>query len=310
MDINVNYLDSNSVTHNETHTMTRLAFVKHLAMAGQGFAPRTQNLIRTLGMLFHYSGYIQRTEFYNNRFSRPDDLFYDPTEINQFSNLAGKAIADFLSKRIDNSLLTINYEAAMRLCGMPISGSRPDLLAFKSNSIFAIEAKGRTNDAGDMNEHKKQSKTGDIQVNYSIASVAYNLYDEVHCNYHDPINENVPYNFELLNAASKEYYSGMLDFLNEKYFYISETTINDEKYFEIRLKANQYTKLFSTRLSRLRFYDFYEFDFPSLLLIHKAEKYAKEGLSDSIKVIVPKQKDVLDNHYLYIDNDGIGLRFR
>jgi hypothetical protein len=30
-------------------------------------------------------------------------------------NLAGKAIADFLSKRIDQSIFTVNYEAAMIL---------------------------------------------------------------------------------------------------------------------------------------------------------------------------------------------------
>ncbi len=46
--------------------------------------------------------------FNNNRFSEPP--ICDPTEQGQFSGLAGKAIADFLSKKIDGSIFTIAYE--------------------------------------------------------------------------------------------------------------------------------------------------------------------------------------------------------
>jgi hypothetical protein len=77
----------------------------------------------------------------------------DPTEKGQFSNLVGKAIADFLSKRIDHSLFTVNYEAAMRLkdISLSISGKqirRPDLPAFVPNATFAIEAKGFSGGVG------------------------------------------------------------------------------------------------------------------------------------------------------------------
>src|SRR5690606_29754570 len=142
---------------NQTHRMSRLAFAKHLAIAGQGYAPRPQKLIRTLAMFFHYSSYIQRQAYNNDRFSEPPIQLSDPTEKGQFSNLAGKAIADFLSKRIDQSIYTVNYEAAMRIHNPPIpllmNGRhvpRPDLLAYTSNSRFAIEAKGFSSGFGNM----------------------------------------------------------------------------------------------------------------------------------------------------------------
>ncbi|MEJ0104733.1 MAG: hypothetical protein WDO19_20220 [Bacteroidota bacterium] len=118
MDISVNRIDTNGVISNEIYKMTRLAFAKHLAVAGQGYAPKPQKILRTIGMLFHYSYYMQRTAFNNNRFSEPPMGWSDPTEKGQFSTLAGKAIADFLSKRIDRSLYTVNYEAAMRQLGI------------------------------------------------------------------------------------------------------------------------------------------------------------------------------------------------
>ncbi len=96
MNISVEYIDTAGTISNRTYTLTRLAFAKHLAIAGQGYAPRPQKLLRTLGMFLHYSYYIQKQDFLNNRFSRPPRILSDPTEQGQFSNLAGKAIADFL----------------------------------------------------------------------------------------------------------------------------------------------------------------------------------------------------------------------
>lgn len=90
-----------------------------------------------------YKDYIRWESFHdNNRFSIPYTGIKDLTEKNHFSNIVGKAIADFLSKKIDNSLYTVNYEAAMSLCGHSLLGMRPDLLAFNHDEKFAIEAKG------------------------------------------------------------------------------------------------------------------------------------------------------------------------
>jgi hypothetical protein len=105
MNIAVEYIDTAGATSKLNYRLTRLAFIKHLAIAGQGYAPRPQKLMRTLGMLLHYSYYLHRTAFYNNRFSEPPISISDPTEKGQFSDVAGKAIADFLSKRINQSFL-------------------------------------------------------------------------------------------------------------------------------------------------------------------------------------------------------------
>lgn len=116
MNIPVEYKDSAGTISNRTFNLTRLAFAKHMAIAGQGYAPRPQKLLRTIGVFFHYGYYIQSHDFYNNNcFSEPPIQLSDPTEKGQFSNLVGKAIADFLSKRIDNSLFTVNYEAKITI---------------------------------------------------------------------------------------------------------------------------------------------------------------------------------------------------
>jgi len=99
MNISVEYINSLGAVFNRNYMITRLAFAKHMAIAGQGYAPRPQKLFRMIGMAFHYGYYIQRKAFYNSRFSEPPTELSDPTEKAQFSNIAGKAIADFLSKR-------------------------------------------------------------------------------------------------------------------------------------------------------------------------------------------------------------------
>ncbi len=178
MNLPVDYIDNNGTNHNLNFTISRLAFVKHFAIAGQGYAPRLSKLFRAIGMAFHYSYYLQSHSFYNNHFSQPPDSLSDPTEKGQFSNLVGKAIADFLSKRISNSMLTVNYEAEMRLRHIPVVGPRPDLLAYSPTSTFAIEAKGYTAGPGNMTRHKLQARSGNhlIPVNFSIASVSSNIF--------------------------------------------------------------------------------------------------------------------------------------
>ncbi|MBA7694009.1 hypothetical protein ES703_102609 [subsurface metagenome] len=186
MKMPVDYIDTAGNHQNLNYHLSRLAFTKHLSIAGQGYSPRMRKVLRTLGMFFHYSYYLQRQSFYNNHFSTPPNLLSDPTEKGQFSNLAGKAIADFLSKRIGKSFLTVNYEAAMRALNKSIIGKRPDLIAFSNTSVFAIEAKGYTGGPGNMMTHKSQSKANPLGVNlnYTVACVSFNLYNSIQCNYH------------------------------------------------------------------------------------------------------------------------------
>ncbi|MDR3111282.1 MAG: hypothetical protein LBU65_16560, partial [Planctomycetaceae bacterium] len=94
----------------QEYQMTYSALIKHLAMAGFHYAPNIKKLMRIIGMLFHYSLYLRCDAINDGHFSIPPEILSDPTEKGQFSTLAGKAIADFLSKRIDNSHYTVNYE--------------------------------------------------------------------------------------------------------------------------------------------------------------------------------------------------------
>lgn len=311
MNLTVEYKDTAGTISNQTHNLTRIAFAKHLAIAGQGYAPRPQKLIRTLSMFFHYSYYLQRQAFNNNRFSEPPIQLSDPTEKGQFSNLAGKAIADYLSKRIDQSIFTVNYEAAMRLRNMPLNVGRPDLLAYKQNSMFAIEAKGYSGIHGNMTTHKAQSQTGGIPVNFSVACVSYNLYNNVQCKYHDPYNDNVPYDNELLKKLTRQYYSGLAEFLNEKYFNYREIEIQGEKFYEVELSYRPFEKLFPDEFPFRHFWHFeiLEFYRPRLILPIAIRDYAEDGITNEIKPFIFDTNKEQENN-LYIDNDRIGLQIR
>ena len=317
MNIQVEYKDTAGTITNQTHRLTRLAFAKHLAIAGQGYAPRPQKLIRTLAMFFHYSSYIQRQAFNNDRFSEPPIQLSDPTEKGQFSNLAGKAIADFLSKRIDQSIYTVNYEAAMRIHNPPIplfvngrQVRRPDLLAYTANSRFAIEAKGFSGGFGNMNNHKNQSQTGGIRVNFTVASVSYDLYNQVKCKYHDPFNDNVPYDNELLRRLTKEYSSGLSEFLNEKYFNSRVTEIQGEKFYEIELSYRPFEKLFPDEFPFRHFwhFEFLEYYRPRIILPFAVRDYAENGITNEIKPFIFETNE--QEYNTYIDNDRVGLRIR
>lgn len=311
MNLTVEYKDIAGTISNQTHNLTRIAFAKHLAIAGQGFAPRPQKLIRTISMFFHYSYYVQRQSFNNNRFSEPPMQLSDPTEKGQFSNLAGKAIADFLSKRIDQSIFTVNYEAAMRLRNMPLNVRRPDLLAFKQNSMFALEAKGYSGGHGNMTTHKAQSQTGGIPVNFSVACVSYNLYNNVQCKYHDPYNDNVPYDNELLKKLTQQYYSGLSEFLNEKYFNYREIEIQGEKFYEVELSYRPFEKLFTDEFPFRHFWHFkiLEYYRPRLILPLAIRDFAKDGIKSETKPFIFETNKEQEKN-LYIDNDRIGLQIR
>ncbi|MFN3341366.1 MAG: hypothetical protein ACK40M_01640, partial [Flavobacteriales bacterium] len=122
MNIEVEHKDQSGNITQKNFNLSRLALVKHLAIAGMHYAPKPQKLLRAFGMFFHYGYYLQRNDFYSDKFSSLPAQISDPTEKGQFSTLVGRAIADYLSKKIDNSLFTVNYEAEMRMRKMSIKG--------------------------------------------------------------------------------------------------------------------------------------------------------------------------------------------
>jgi hypothetical protein len=308
MEIHVDYIDTGGIHSELTYHLPYLGFIKHLACAGQRYMPTPQKLMRSLGMFLHYSLYLDRRSFNVNRFSEPPPLLSDPTEKAQFSNLAGKAIADFLSKRISGSLFTVSYEAAMRVEGLRVIGARPDLIAYSSSAVFAIEAKGRSrSDPGDMTEHKTQANSGPLPVNFSVASIAYDIYREVKCNYHDPFKENISYPSDSLTKTSRQYYTGLADFLNQSVFESDIVSIQDEDFYEIRPNPAWWDKYYIG--PHFLWWDLMHFYAPSLLLPANIRELASDGLSN--KTIPFQFKQENDNErYLYIDTDRVGLRIR
>ncbi len=310
MNITVEYKDTTGTITNLIHNLTRIAFAKHFAIAGQGYAPRPQKLIRTIAMFFHYSNYLQRQAFNNDRFSEPPTQLSDPTEKGQFSNLAGKAVADFLSKRIDQSVFTVNYEAAMRLRGLPLNVGRPDLLAFKQNAMFAIEAKGYSGGHRNMSKHKIQSQTGGISVNFSVACVSYNLYNNIQCKYYDPFNNNIQYDNELLRGLTRNYYKGLSEFLNQKFFEYREFNFQGETFYEVELSYRNFEKLFPDEFPFRPIWHLEILDFcrPRLILPKKIREYAEDGLTSETKPFILEASE--QEYNTYIDNDRVGLRIR
>jgi hypothetical protein len=301
--IAVEYLDKHGNISNKNYSISKIGLVKHMAIAGQRHAPSSHKILKTIGMFFQFGYFLQSSSLKNDKFSLPPNNLYDPTEKGQFSNIAGKAIADFLAKKIDNAIHTVNYEAAMKMLGMSITGSRPDLLAFTNNSTFAIEAKGFSRSSvNNMTEHKRQSQTGGIPVNFTVASVSYNLYNQLKCKYHDPYNDNILFNKELFVESTKKYYSGFIDFL--EFGNYKEVKHKDEEFYEVDLLSPYFMDMHHDVFFRHFVYDVLHHQ-PKIILPKNIEKYAKEGLNTDIE---PFLYD--GNKRIYIDNDRIGLKFR
>jgi hypothetical protein len=210
MNIEIEYIDQNSILSSRSEDISNFAILKHLAIAGQWYLPALKYYTRIIGIFLHYVEYLDRTTLNSSKFSLPPTIRRDPTETGQFSNLVGKGIGDFLSKRLSGAKVTHNYEAAMILQGIPLSGSRPDLYCIGEAFQFAVEAKGFSAanvSAREMLRHKNQANSGPLPVNFCVASVSYNLYTQVKCNYHDPFDRNVELNVTInreLNSVHPE----------------------------------------------------------------------------------------------------------
>jgi len=304
MNIAVEYKDLSGNINTCSYYLTRIAFAKHMAFSGQGYAPLPHKLMRIIGMFIHYSHYLRRHEFYSNRFSVPPNPLYDPTEKGQFSNIAGKAIADFLSKKINDSLITVNYEAAMKLRSMPIKGTRPDLIAYSQNSMFAIEAKGYSNGCGNMSKHKEQSTTGKIPVNFTVACVSHYMYNRITCKYYDPYNEDVPFDYDTFKQLSKQYYSGLAGFLNRDFFEYRTIEVNSEKFYAINISYDFFSNFFP--FYRIFVHDLLNLYQLQIILPVNIKELARNGISTDTE---PFRFD-MDQYNIYIDNDRVGLKFK
>lgn len=290
MRINLEYIDQQGVLHLQTPELSLAGFLKHAAITGQGddfgLLP---SLARGIGAFLLYGRYIDTHWWFGlNGFRQPDMRLLDPTEMGDFSTLVGKAIADHLAKRLLDAKFTHTYEAAMYAAGHPLTGERPDFYCTTKTQQFAMEAKGfsaRSIGAAKMATHKLQSQTGPIPVNFSVASVTYNIYEKLRCKFHDPVNENAEFLDVLNNTLAKQYYLNLHEQLSD---YIDPSTF-------------QYGN---------RQYDSY--DISPYLFVGK--RYKIWLLFD--KKIIPSldSKSILQDEYpfineqrFYLDTDGIGI---
>ncbi|HHY0595786.1 TPA: hypothetical protein ACVU5V_004933 [Vibrio parahaemolyticus] len=215
MKLKVEHLDDKGNFNYLEFDLSYLQFTKHLAFAGMGVNSSLYNLFRFSGFMLEF---VQYWRPWDNRFVVPEIIFHDPTELGQISNRIGKGLADFLAKKIYGAKYTHNYEAAMVQHGYPIKGKRPDLYCDTRTKQFAVEAKGykvSSVSANKMLEHKSQSRQGPIPVHFSVASVAYNLYESPTVKFHDPVGDDFVYSDDINRKLIAIYYQSILDSIEQ-----------------------------------------------------------------------------------------------
>ena len=287
MKLEVEHIDDKGQINHIELNLSYLQFIKHLAFAGMGENRYPNNSFRYLGHMFEF---VQYWGPERNHFSIPKIIFNDPTERGQISNKIGKALADFLSKKIYGAKYTHNYEDAMVLNGYPIKGERPDLYCDTRSRQFAVEAKGlkaSTVSTNQMLKHKSQSRQGPVPVHFSVASVAYNLYQAPSVKFHDPVGDDVKYSKDINNELIATYYRSILDSIKQLDLEQSKNTEHIPK-------------------------DFIAYRLPKIYPINQLSLLLHES-------IVSREWEQMEefnlgrserSHRTYIDADGVGLCIR
>jgi hypothetical protein len=263
--------------------MSLLAFLRHAAIAGQGpgtgFLP---TVTRGIGLLLFYERYIHLGPGVNLvGFSLP--AIHDPTEKGDFSTIAGKAFADFLAKGILGATFTFTYEAALANLGLPITGHRPDFLCTLPNGQFSLESKGLgTPSVGPqvIDEAKTQAGSGAIQVQYSYASITYDLYGEPRCHLRDPTAGEVPAPRKPHRQLARAYYKEII------------RDLSDHK---------------QTATERVAEREFSSYPFQSLWgpLRFLVDRDVEARIRESDKVL--RGFEPISDERYYVDRDGIGI---
>ena len=300
MEVEAEILDQGGEFGEDTISCSRLAFLKHMAMAGQGFMPSVSKYTRTIGMFFHYIEYLSSAALEASRFSEPPPERQDPTEKGQFSNVVGKALGDLLARRLSGARATLNYEGAMAANGHKIRGRRPDLYCLGEGYQFAVEAKGYETGAispDTLIEHKDQSRQGPLAVNFTVASVAYNLYRKIKVKYHDPYNEHVGFNEELNFRVLQSYYQGLFEYVRAGTLPVETGEIGGRECFFISIlgPGTPYPVLIAGHLSLCLVLDL------SFKILSVPEAPAE------FPVFL---REHIDDDLAFVDTDGVGLALR
>ena len=187
----------------QVYTLTLPALIKHFGFAGFGYGKTIESLFRGVGAVMYFYDYFDLEWWALKGFKKPPAKINEPTSLGHFSNILGKAIGDFLVKKVYDVQVSIHYESEMVLRQEVISGSRPDLYCIGTNEQIAVECKGSSRSSvsnADMTQYKNQSAEGPLEVNRSVASATYNIYDELKNKFYDPVNPNASYNLFLSSS--------------------------------------------------------------------------------------------------------------
>lgn len=200
MIVPVEHINGAGVVNNFVLGISLPVFLKHAALAGQGPGPTLfPTLTRGFGLLLYYQDYINVGPGLTLQgFHRP--TICDPTELGDFTTIAGKTFADILAKFVLGTPFTFTYEAALVALGFPLIGPRPDFFCISPAGQFSLESKGRqtvTAPAALLAEAKVQSATGAIPVPFSYAAVTFDLYGTTQCRFHDPVQRDAPDDLDL-----------------------------------------------------------------------------------------------------------------
>ncbi|ATX80702.1 hypothetical protein Ga0123461_2301 [Mariprofundus aestuarium] len=290
MDFKVIHQDAAGLITTTLGSIGYLAFCKHLTFAGVGPIMAPYLASRLLGDICGFNQYWGNNPV---SFELPNPFNNDPTETAYVSNRVGRAFADYLSKNIYGAIYTHCYEDAMVANGNPVAGSRPDFYCDDPLNLtrFAVESKGyacATYSENEMNRilptrgPKLQSTTGPLRKDFSVASVAYNLYAEPTIKFYDPISTSTIYDKNLSQRLRSGYYESILGSINSLGLE-RDTNIHDQNFVAYKIP------IVSCSISKI--------------LLHQAIVKREWNNNEWLKEIGKNRKD----EKYYIDNDGIGF---
>ena len=178
MNISVDFIGIVEMQETKKYNMSKLAFIKHLAIAEQGYLPSLHKLIRTLSRFVLFSPFLKKEAFRDNRFSEPNFFYNDNEPKRLFPGLAGLAFADYLSKRIDKSIFSISFDALHSNSPRSQRVLDPDLLCFSNQFVFGIESKFKNYSRNSRNWSAPQNQIdlNLLNINYLVFAVTYNVY--------------------------------------------------------------------------------------------------------------------------------------
>lgn len=285
MKYELTHLDAKNIINTFQKKITLCEFVKHVTFAGINSLDFWENPFRYASSLFEFIPSFLSNEDY---FIRHPALKNDPTETAYMSNRIGRAFADLFSKNIYGARFTHSYECAMMFANYDLIEQRPDFYCDTLVEQFAVEAKGYSSSyisGQQMSNHKDQSQTGPLPIHFSVASVAYSLYESPKINFYDPVGDKTNYNHDLNRKLRRAYYNKAIYLINLTSTTRKESKITD--YYSYEIKKN--------------------FLPPMYFLVHKGileSKYENiEWLSNSETLKTRREEN------FYIDSDGIGIWF-